>query len=314
MALALQSQTSPFWRPWEFGQSYARRFLDAFPKTSALPISSMPPYTRGRMRRRRIVRRRANRLRRGGRRMRRPRKVQKKSSVVTRIKRANRGFRNVMRLARNANNVRYVYDIFKVTPLSMSSTADTLVYNSCRVSDFKNVDSQLVAAASSTDTYGYTEYRVAKAFVKITPRNPNYARNASVLNINPGNHPWIGAWPLSHFSDLPTTAPTQRQVSLSNSVKRISFFKTKATHMPINALMEQLVTIADGEATSEIVSVPTQRMPFIEYKAQPLENPKLMPSAVYAPKAADANSILNWDIEYHVIFCLRQARNDVTEF
>lgn len=245
--------------------------------------------------------------------MRRPRKVQKKSSVVTRIKRANRGFRNIMRLARNANNVRYVYDIFKVDPLTMSTSSDKLVYNSCRVSDFKNVDAQLVAAASNTDNYGYTEYRVAKAFVKLTPRNPNYARNGSLLGVNPGNHPWIAAWPLSHFSDVPTTPPTQRQVALSNSVKKISFFKRRATHMPINALMEQLVTISDGEETSQIVSVPTQRMPFIEYKSQPLENPKLMPSAFYAPKAADANSVLNWDIEYHVIFALRQARNDVTE-
>lgn len=245
--------------------------------------------------------------------MRRPRKVQRKSAVVTRIKRLNRGFRNAMRLARNAQNVKYVYDIFKVTSLEMASDADKLVYNSCRVSDFKHVNQQLFATATISEAAGFTEYRVVKAFVKFTPRNPGVIRNSNNFNINSGNHPWIGAWPLSHFSDAPPP-PSQRQVSLSNSVKRIPFFKAKATHMPINALMEQLITIADGETANEVISVPTQRMPFIEYKSTALENPKLMPFASYAPKGADANSLLNWDIEYHAIFALRQGRMDVTEF
>lgn len=247
--------------------------------------------------------------------MRRTRKVQKKSPLISRIKRANRGFRNVMRQARTQDNVRYVYDIKYLQGVTTSKDADVIKYNSCRVTDFLNVNALLQESATSTNQPGYTEYRVAKAFVKYTPRNPNYVRLNSLFNVNPGNHPWIGAWPLSHFGSEPTGSniPTQRVVALSNSVKRISVFKTNATHMPMNALMEQLITINDGETTAEIISVPAQRMPFIEYKNTVAENPRLMPFASYLPKAADDNSLISWDIEYHVIFALRRSRHDVTE-
>lgn len=309
--------------PWRTGQDYARRFLDAFPKTSTLPISTMPPYAR-RSRRRRIVRRRAMRLRRGTRgRMRRVRRsVGKKPIIFKKIRRANRGFKRAMRAAKNVVDTKYVYDIKVVDGISMTwdTTADAtqypnIVYNSVKISDFPIVDSQLNEITTNLPVTGYTEYRVHKAFVKITPRNYNYIRNASNFVVSSGQHPWIAAWPLTHFAAAPTTSgiPAQKQIAMSNGVKRIPFYKAKATHMPIAAMMEQRYNIVDGSTNGINVEAPLRGMPYIEYKNEAIKNPLLMPSAVWVPKAADANSKLAFDIEYHVIFALRSSRTNVVE-
>lgn len=312
--------------PWRTGQDYARRFLDAFPKTSTLPISTMPPYAR-RSRRRRVVRRRAMRLRRGvGRRVRRVRRrMAKKPAIVRKIRRANRGFKRAMQMAKRNMDIKYIYEIKKVDGISM--TYDTavgpplptqfpnIVYNSVRVSDFPLTNSLLNENTTRYATYGYTEYRVHKAFVKITPRNYNWAKNSTTFSIAPGQHPWIAAWPLSHFGTAPTLAniPTQNEVCQSTGVKRISFYKSKATHLPMAALMEQKITVVDGGATDEIINVPLKNMPYVQYKNTALENPALMPTALWVPQAANADSKLAFDVEYHVIFALKNERGNVTE-
>lgn len=319
MALSLDV-TSPFWRPWNTGQEYARRVLDAFPKTSNLPIATMPPYsTRRRPRRRRIVRRRAMRLKRGGRRLRytrkRTRTRARKPPVVVKTRIANRGFGSALAKARNAFNYKYVYDQFKLSPVSMSTTGDTIKYFNVRVSDFPQVSAFLTENSGSGLPQYFTEYKLAGMFVKITPRNANYKRNSVNFAISDGYTPFIAAYPLTHFGVEPVDPPSIGQLRSSNGVKWIPMDKGRSTHLPVSAFFEEIIKVNDEGDMENLGEIKRSlmKMPWMEFNNTVASNPKFAPFAIWLPKAADANSILNYSISYHAVFALRNNRTDVTE-
>ena len=240
-----------------------------------------------------------------------------KPPVVAKSNKFNRGFGSALKRARNVFNTRYIYDSFSLPQVSMSATTDVIKHSNVRISDFPNAARLLSESTNHLGIENYTEYKVVGLFAKITPRNINFIRNSPSFTLPDGYSPHCAIYPLTHFSVEPTglNIPTPKRLRESNGVKWVSLRKGSATHLKLGAFVEEIVSVNDEGDLASLGTVYKSlvKMPWSEYKTEPKENPKFAPFAIWMPKAADVNNVLNYSVEYRAVIALRNNKTDVTE-